>query len=450
MIDYGDRTVCGMFFSWTGSTLSRTYPECLVSMVLTALFVGVVDNIPDGEGWKHMTWYNKTGHDLLIMPLAFLLVYRTGMAYNRFFEGRGHVGKMVLSARELARGITTYVKGDDPITKHNQANVARLVRAYTIALRLSLRKEESNPEGLKELEGVLTKAEFAKIMAVRKNFVLVIVKWLGDEVMKFKGQLLFDRATDFMEKSVSDLMLAWMGMHKLTTTPMPFPYVQMLYFLLYGWMYTIGSAISMKSEIRYKAIPATGLLGFALFGINAIGQELEDPFGAEINDLPLEFFEGAANAAFKVMVGQELKPEVLEAGVGAPPMGSAMVAGPQSQPGQNLGLNRRAPVDVQAVLNDPGFEVKVKAEIKSATQFNTLSPELQVVFKQYFDRYDLNANGILDNPKELTQLVTNLAFALKLGPALTRLLEQVDLVEPGFSWNPEMFVAWFLKQAKTI
>ena len=28
----------------------------------------------------------------------------------RFFEGRGHVGKMVLSARELARGITTYVK----------------------------------------------------------------------------------------------------------------------------------------------------------------------------------------------------------------------------------------------------------------------------------------------------------------------------------------------------
>lgn len=449
MIDYSDRGVCGLIFSWTGSTLSRTWPECILSMIFTAIFVAVIDLM---DGWTVMDWYSKMGHDLLIMPLAFLLVYRTGMAYNRFFEGRGHVGKMVLSARELARGITTYVKGDDPITKQNQANVARLVRAYTIALRLSLRKMESNPESVKELEAVLTKAEMAKITAVKKNFVLVIVKWIGDEVMKFKGQLLFDRATDFMEKSVSDLMLAWMGMHKLATTPMPFPYVQMLYFLLYGWMYTIGTAMSMKAEIRYKAIPAAGLLAFALFGINAIGQELEDPFGEEINDLPLEFFEGAANAGFKVMVGQELKPEVLEPGVGAPPMGRAMGGGSaQQQPGQSFGgITRSAPIDVQAVINDPGFEAKVKAEVKTATQLNQLSPELQVVFQAYFDRYDLNANQILDNPKELTQLVTNLAFALKLGPALTKLLEQVDLVEPGFSWPSEIFVAWFLKQAKTI
>jgi len=197
MIDYSDRGVCGLIFSWTGSTLSRTWPECILSMIFTAIFVAVIDLM---DGWTVMDWYSKMGHDLLILPLAFLLVYRTGMAYNRFFEGRGHVGKMVLSARELARGITTYVKGDDPITKQNQANVARLVRAYTIALRLSLRKMESNPESVKELEAVLTKAEMAKITAVKKNFVLVIVKWIGDEVMKFKGQLLFDRATDFMEK----------------------------------------------------------------------------------------------------------------------------------------------------------------------------------------------------------------------------------------------------------
>lgn len=39
-------------------------------------------------------------------------------------------------------------------------------------------------------------------------------------------------------------------------------------------------------------------------------------------------------------------------------------------------------------------------------------------------RYDLNGNGILDSHKELTQLVTNLAFALKLGSGLSKLLEQ--------------------------
>lgn len=393
-------------------------------------------------GWDHLDWFSKLGHDLLLMPLAFLLVYRTGMAYNRYFEGRNHVGRMVHSARELARGLSTYVKGDDPTTQHNRANVARLIKAYTIALRLSLRKIEGNEEARLELAEVLTAEEFKKCQAMKKNFVVVIVKWLGDEVLKFKGQLLFDRATDFMEHSVSELMSAWMGMHKLATTPMPFPYVQMLYTLLYGWMYTIGLALSIDPKINFKAIPAAGLLGYALFGINAIGQELEDPFGEEDNDLNLEFFEGAANAGCKVMLPPALKPEVL--------VGSSSGVSPGIAVSSNPLAAASAPVDVQKVLSDPGFEAKVKKEAATATEFAALSPELQIVFKQYFDRYDLNGNGILDSHKELTQLVTNLAFALKLGGGLTKLLEEVDAVEPGFSWDPAAFVGWFLQQAKKL
>lgn len=89
----------------------------------------------DGVEWYTVIGPSKasgpqSGHSLVLMPLAFLLVYRTGMAYNRypppprslsssapyvsclrrFFEGRGHVGKMVHAARELARGLSTYVK----------------------------------------------------------------------------------------------------------------------------------------------------------------------------------------------------------------------------------------------------------------------------------------------------------------------------------------------------
>jgi len=202
------------------------------------------------------------------------------MSYNRFFEGRGHVGQMVHSCRELARGLSTYVKGDDPTTQQKRANCARLVKAYTVAVRLSLRKLESQDSSREELAEHLTSSEMEKIKAVKKNFPLMVIKWLGDEIKGFKGQLLFDRATDFLDGNLSSMLQAWMGMHKLATTPMPFPYVQMLYALLYGWMWTVG--IPLANKYGWISMIATPMLGYTLFGINAIGQELEDPFGEEV------------------------------------------------------------------------------------------------------------------------------------------------------------------------
>merc|ERR1712072_154551 len=131
---------------------------------------------------------------------------------------------------------------------------------------------------------------------MKKNWPMICLKWLGDAVAdagRPADKLLFDRAMDYMQNNVSELMAAWMGMHKLATTPMPFPYVQMLYFLLYFYMYTVG--IPLAGSYGWVGVIVCCVLAFALFGINAIGQELEDPFGNDANDLPIEFFEGASN-----------------------------------------------------------------------------------------------------------------------------------------------------------
>ena len=49
-----------------------------------------------------------------------------------------------------------------------------------------------------------------------------------------------------------------MGMHKLATTQMPFPYVQMLYALLYGWMFTIGFPLAVLL-VYYEKHPKVSL-----------------------------------------------------------------------------------------------------------------------------------------------------------------------------------------------
>ena len=53
-----------------------------------------------------------------------------------------------------------------------------------------------------------------------------------------------------------------------------------------------GSAVTLPLAIVQKfglmTIPATLVVAYVMFGIEEIGVEIEDPFGADTNDLPLE------------------------------------------------------------------------------------------------------------------------------------------------------------------
>jgi putative membrane protein len=41
-------------------------------------------------------------------------------------------------------------------------------------------------------------------------------------------------------------------------------------------------------ELKWYTAPAVALVSFTLFGIEAIGVEIENPFGTDPNDLPLD------------------------------------------------------------------------------------------------------------------------------------------------------------------
>jgi len=86
-------------------------------------------------------------------------------------------------------------------------------------------------------------------------------------------------------------------MHKLATTPMPFPFLQMLLSLMYLWMFTVP--LPLVLEYGWAGVVIAAVLATALFGINSIGNELEDPLGEETNDLPYDVFEAAVTQTAK-------------------------------------------------------------------------------------------------------------------------------------------------------
>jgi len=83
------------------------------------------------------------------------------------------------------------------------------------------------------------------------------------------------------------LLVDYLGAcERIHTTPLPFVYVVHLRRALILYCFTLP--LALVGEYGWAAIIDTLLVAYLFFGIEEIGVEIEDPFGLDANDLPLE------------------------------------------------------------------------------------------------------------------------------------------------------------------
>ena len=75
------------------------------------------------------------------------------------------------------------------------------------------------------------------------------------------------------------------GCERIKKTPIPFSYS--FFIKLFISMYLLLMPLVLVDTYGYFIIVATVLAAYALIGIEMIGDEIEEPFGLDCNDLPL-------------------------------------------------------------------------------------------------------------------------------------------------------------------
>ncbi|KAJ7080604.1 Bestrophin, RFP-TM, chloride channel-domain-containing protein [Mycena belliarum] len=94
--------------------------------------------------------------------------------------------------------------------------------------------------------------------------------------------------TNTLLASLNQLVDALTGLERILTTPIPFSYS------IHLWVVTTIYCLALPSQIvstmRWATIPATILLSFIFFGFLVAGEEIENPFGYDKNDLNLDHF----------------------------------------------------------------------------------------------------------------------------------------------------------------
>lgn len=87
---------------------------------------------------------------------------------------------------------------------------------------------------------------------------------------------------------VSSLSDTLATLERILTTPIPFGYIVHLRMIIWG--YLIFLPFQLLSTFGYVTIPATALISISFLGFLKIGEEIENPFGYDSNDLDMDHF----------------------------------------------------------------------------------------------------------------------------------------------------------------
>ncbi|KAJ7250712.1 Bestrophin, RFP-TM, chloride channel-domain-containing protein [Mycena rebaudengoi] len=121
------------------------------------------------------------------------------------------------------------------------------------------------------------------------NLPLEISLYLSSYIGAMQNRKQIDvPTTTSLLATLTQLVDGLTGLERILTTPIPFSYS------IHLWLVTIIYCLALPSQIwatmGWLTIPGTILLSFIFFGFLVAGEEIENPFGYDKNDLNLDHF----------------------------------------------------------------------------------------------------------------------------------------------------------------
>jgi hypothetical protein len=78
------------------------------------------------------------------------------------------------------------------------------------------------------------------------------------------------------------------GTERVLDTPLPTAYS--IAIAQISWIYVLVLPFQLYASLRWVTIPASMVAAYIILGLATIGSEIENPFGQDVNDLPLEVY----------------------------------------------------------------------------------------------------------------------------------------------------------------
>lgn len=265
-----------MLFVWRGSVLPKLLPRLTILFLFTSIIVYAKPYLDRYHGDLSTNIYTLFG-----IALAIFLGFRNTVSYDRFWEGRKLWGALLNDTRSLAQQVHNFIPSDE---KHTSEKIIfmKQMAGMVYALNHQLRYTDAMPEMRKmlspELAGKLEDTEYKPVIIMRE---------LGAQINQWRVRGTIDtilQAT--MDRNLANFSDVIGGCERIANTPIPFSYDVLLHRTIYIYCFLLP--LGFVDSLGWFAPFIITFVAYTFTALEAIADELEDPFGYMPNDLALD------------------------------------------------------------------------------------------------------------------------------------------------------------------
>lgn len=217
-------------------------------------------------------------HSLLGFAISMLLVFRTNTAYDRWWEGRKLWGSLVNNSRNLAVKLNSILGRDD---EKNRSFFKKIIPLFASQLCIHLQNEKTrmalDADPHPEIVGFDSSKHIPnQVVALMMNKVHLL----------HRDQQISDYQLLFLNNELQSFLDICGACERIKNTPIPYSYSAFIKKFIFFYVITLPLGFALS--LGLITIPVVIFIFYVLASLELIAEEIEDPFGKDDNDLPMQ------------------------------------------------------------------------------------------------------------------------------------------------------------------
>lgn len=216
-------------------------------------------------------------HTLLGFAISILLVFRTNSAYDRWWEGRRQWGALVNTSRNMAAKLAGMLDPADDCRSY----FAHIIPTFAFAVKNHLLADET--------AWLLDEKPHPEIPAFDKNRhrpAQVAASMMARLQVLYKEKKISGEQLIFLQAESGAFLDVCGACERIKNTPIPYSYSEFIKKFIV--LYVLTLPIGLVFSLGFYAIPVVVFIFYVLGSLELIAEEIEDPFGKDANDLPMQ------------------------------------------------------------------------------------------------------------------------------------------------------------------
>ncbi|MGN6579673.1 MAG: bestrophin family protein [Bordetella sp.] len=264
--------ILGLFYIMRGSIVPLIAGRLIVILLLSCAVAWLHQ-----RGWFAGTHLNAVPFSLFGLALSVFLGFRNNICYDRWWEARKQWGELLYLMRNLARESQAALAAEPAL----HATLTRRCIGFAHALLARLRAEDETAAARPWVD-----ADEGRALGERANVSDALLRAINADLADaLRRGLLSDIVYQGLLQHVAHCAAVQAACERIHNTPAPFAYSLLLHRT--AWLFCLLLPFGLVGALGLFMPLVVIIVAYTFFGLDALGDELQEPFGLSDNSLPL-------------------------------------------------------------------------------------------------------------------------------------------------------------------